>query len=304
MEKSWFKVSADIVTNKKIRIIRDEPNGDSIALLWFLLLALAREQNDGGYIYVTEGVAYTPKTLAAVCGFKKAKVVEQGLELLQEYNMIGIEDNGYIYIIKWENYQNTEALAKISNAELSEKERTRLRVAKYRENQKKKCNGNGVTNSDNVTLDVTDCNGNCNSGNARCNDSNVTNSDNVTLDVTDIKNKSKNKIEKKNNNSSCNARCNGNSVTNSLTCNANPVTFWNQNVTPITPYIAERLQAIVTEHGEATALQAVTITAEQGKKSIAYCEGVARNIASGSKPKKPPDNFKPPDDQTDLDDLF
>ena len=47
-------------------------------------------------------------------------------------------------------------------------------------------------------------------------------------------------------------------------------------------------------------MQAVTITAQQGKKSIAYCEGVARNLASGDnqKPKKPPD------DQTDLDKYF
>lgn len=53
-------------------------------------------------------------------------------------------------------------------------------------------------------------------------------------------------------------------------------------------------------------MQAVTITAQQGKKSIAYCEGVARNLASGDtqKPKKPPDDFKPPDDQTDLDKYF
>ena len=69
--ESWFKVSADVFDSDKIKILRaDTKIGDSLALMWFFLLALARKKNDGGYVYATEGVAYTPKTLAAVGGFK------------------------------------------------------------------------------------------------------------------------------------------------------------------------------------------------------------------------------------------
>ena len=273
--ESWFKVSADVFDSEKIKILRaDTKFGDSLALMWFFLLALARKKNDGGYVYATEGVAYTPKTLAAVGGFKP-KIAETALEVFRQYNMIDIEDNGYIYIVGWSEHQNAEELSK-----LKERERCKeaMRVKRQREKQSKTCN-NDVTNTD----------------------------------VTD-KNKSKNKKENKsksNNNNFSSGCCNENSV---VTCNSyenvtsdnNPVGFWNQNVTPITPYIAERLQAIVKEHGELIAMQAVTITAQQGKKSIAYCEGVARNLASGDnqKPKKPPDDFKPPDDQTDLDKYF
>lgn len=291
--ESWFKVSADVFDSDKIKILRaDTKIGDSLALMWFFLLALARKKNDGGYVYATEGVAYTPKTLAAVGGFKP-KIAEAALEVFQQYNMIDIEDNGYIYIVGWSEYQNAEELSK-----LKERERCKeaMRVKRQREKQSKTCN-NDVTNTD-----VTEC-----YEDVTCNKS-VTNTD-----VTD-KNKSKNKKENKNksnNNNFSSGCCNENSV---VTCNSyenvtsdnNPVGFWNQNVTPITPYIAERLQAIVKEHGELIAMQAVTITAQQGKKSIAYCEGVARNLASGDnqKPKKPPDDFKPPDDQTDLDKYF
>lgn len=273
--ESWFKVSADVFDSEKIKILRaDTKIGDSLALMWFFLLALARKKNDGGYVYATEGVAYTPKTLAAVGGFKP-KIAETALEVFQQYNMIDIEENGYIYIVGWSEYQNAEELSK-----LKERERCKeaMRAKRQREKQSKTCN-NDVTN----------------------------------VDVTD-KNKSKNKKENKsksNNNNFSSGCYNENSV---VTCNSyenvtsdnNPVGFWNQNVTPITPYIAERLQAIAKEHGELIAMQAVTITAQQGKKSIAYCEGVARNLASGDnqKPKKPPDSFKPPDDQTDLDKYF
>lgn len=288
----WFKVSADVFDSEKIKILRaDTKIGDSLALMWFFLLALARKKNDGGYVYATEGVAYTPKTLAAVGGFKP-KIAETALEVFRQYNMIDIEENGYIYIVGWSEYQNAEELSK-----LKERERCKeaMRAKRQREKQSKTCN-NDVTN-----VDVTEC-----YEDVTCNKS-VT-----SQDVTD-KNKSKNKKENKsksNNNfsSGCydkNAAVTCNSYEN-VTSDNNPVAFWNQNVTPITPYIAERLQAIAKEHGELIAMQAVTITAQQGKKSIAYCEGVARNLASGDnqKPKKPPDEFKPPDDQTDLDRYF
>lgn len=302
--ESWFKVSADVFDSDKIKILRaDTKIGDSLALMWFFLLALARKKNDGGYVYATEGVAYTPKTLAAVGGFKP-KITETALEVFQQYNMIDIEDNGYIYIVGWSEYQNAEELSK-----LKERERCKeaMRAKRQREKESKTCNSD-VTNTD-----VTECyeDVTCNKG---VTSQDVTRNNDVTnTDVTD-KNKSKNKKENKsksnNNNFSggCydeNAVVTCNSYEN-VTSNNNPVGFWNQNVTPITPYIAERLQAIVQEHGELIAMQAVTITAQQGKKSIAYCEGVARNLASGDaqKPKKPPDDFKPPDDQTDLDEFF
>lgn len=302
--ESWFKVSADVFDSEKIKILRaDTKIGDSLALMWFFLLALARKKNDGGYVYATEGVAYTPKTLAAVGGFKP-KIAETALEVFQQYNMIDIEDNGYIYIVGWSEYQNAEELSK-----LKERERCKeaMRAKRQREKQSKTCN-NDVTN-----VDVTEC-----YEDVTCNKSvtsqDVTRNNDVTNTDVTAKNKSKNKKENKsksnNNNfsSGCydkNAVVTCNSYEN-VTSNNNPVVFWNQNVTPITPYIAERLQAIVKEHGELIAMQAVTITAQQGKKSIAYCEGVARNLASGDnqKPKKPPDDFKPPDDQTDLDKYF
>lgn len=302
--ESWFKVSADVFDSEKIKILRaDTKIGDSLALMWFFLLALARKKNDGGYVYATEGVAYTPKTLAAVGGFKP-KIAETALEVFQQYNMIDIEENGYIYIVGWSEYQNAEELSK-----LKERERCKeaMRAKRQREKQSKTCN-NDVTNTD-----VTEC-----YEDVTCNKSvtsqDVTRNNDVTnVDVTD-KNKSKNKKENKsksNNNSSSGGCYNENTdVTcnsyENVTSNDNPVGFWNKNVTPITPYIAERLQAIAKEHGELIAMQAVTITAQQGKKSIAYCEGVARNLASGDnqKPKKPPDDFKPPDDQTDLDKYF
>ena len=304
--ESWFKVSADVFDSEKIKILRaDTKIGDSLALMWFFLLALARKKNDGGYVYATEGVAYTPKTLAAVGGFKP-KIAETALEVFRQYNMIDIEDNGYIYIVGWGEYQNAEELSK-----LKERERCKeaMRAKRQRERESK------TRNTDVTNADVTECYEDVTCNKSVTSQDVTRNTDVTNADVTD-KNKSKNKKENKSNNnfsiSGCYSGCYSKNA--DVTCNGyenvtsdnNPVGFWNKNVTPITPYIAERLQAIAKEHGELIAMQAVTITAQQGKKSIAYCEGVARNLASGDnqKPKKPPDDFKPSDDQTDLDKYF
>ena len=300
--ENWFKVSADVFDSKKIKIIRSMRNGDSMALLWFFLLSVARQQNDNGYVYAAKDVPYTSKTLAA-CGGFKPKLVETALEVFKQYKMIEIEDDGYIYIIGWSEHQSTEALAKLKNRNETDKEKNRQRVAKYRQRQKQcndsnaECNGsnaecNAKCNDSNGSCNA-DCNGHCNDSNAECNGSN------------DIKNKNKNiDKEQDNNNHYSNAKGNGGNGNSGngnvmpslvvvgkdnshLARDDNPAGFWNKNITPITPYIADRIQAVIDEHGETITMQAVTITAQQGKNSIAYFEGVARNIANGNqKPQK------------------
>ena len=357
--ENWFKVSADVFDSKKIKIIRSMRNGDSMALLWFFLLSVARQQNDNGYVYAAEDVPYTAKTLAA-CGGFKPKLVETALEVFKQYKMIEIEEDGYIYIVGWSEHQNAEALAKLKDRD-SEKERNRvankIRQRRFRFKQAglnytghEKCAycGDEAVSVDHIipkskggkdeAENVVPCCSVCNS--AKLNKdlvdflnyqlgelgiveldidgilanpkltrfvayNNVTNSfysvDNginngVINEINDsnntlpiYKNNSKSKKENNNNN-------NNNNVSSlvvvgkdnsHLARDDNPAGFWNKNITPITPYIAERIQAVIDEHGETTTMQAVTITAQQGKNSIAYFEGVARNIANGNqKPQK------------------
>ena len=289
--ENWFKVSADVFDSKKIKIIRSMRDGDSMALLWFFLLSVARQQNDNGYVYATEGVPYTAKTLAA-CGGFKPKLVETALEVFEQYKMIEIEEDGYIYIVGWSEHQSTEALAKLKNRNDTDKEKNRQRVAKYRQKQKQ-CNGSNAECNAECNDSNGSCNAECNGSNAECNAE--------CNDSNDIKNKNKNiDKEQDNNNHYSNAKGNGGNGNvmpglvvvvgkdnSHLARDDNPAGFWNKNITPITPYIADRIQAVIDEHGETITMQAVTITAQQGKNSIAYFEGVARNIANGNqKPQR------------------
>ena len=66
---SWIKIDVGMFENRKIRYLRKQPEGDSIVLIWIMLLTLAGRCNAGGAIFLTETVPYTPQMLADELGF-------------------------------------------------------------------------------------------------------------------------------------------------------------------------------------------------------------------------------------------
>jgi predicted phage replisome organizer len=130
-------------------IFETRKDRDSIELLWFKLLTLAAEVNDGGKIYITESIPHTLETLASVL-LRPTQMVKTALDLFEQYEMI-YRAKGMIYIANWDKYQNSDKLEKI-------REQTRERVEKHR--KKTQCNDscNAECNADcnvTVTLPVT-----------------------------------------------------------------------------------------------------------------------------------------------------
>lgn len=173
----WVKLATNAFVNRKLKIIRSYPNGDSMALLWFNLICLAGEVNDKGYVYVTDNVAYTPENLAAVYGYD-IDVVKSALTLFCQFKMIRIENNGYIYILGWEKYQNSEELAKLKARERS---RESMRKKRARESQENQLIINNVCEVENVNNNVNTMLTNVNVNNA------------LTLTNVNAQNKNKNK---------------------------------------------------------------------------------------------------------------
>ena len=123
---SWVKLTVDMFDNRKIKHLRRLPEGDSIVLIWVMLLTMAGRCNAGGMIFLTENIPYTPKMLADELDFEESIVI-LAMKALEELSMI-VTNNGYFSIAGWEEYQNIEGMDKI-------REQTRKRVAKYREKQ-------------------------------------------------------------------------------------------------------------------------------------------------------------------------
>ena len=143
-EVKWIKITTDMFDNRKIKHLRRLPEGNSIVLIWVMLLTMAGRCNSNGMIFLTENILYTPKMLADELDFEENTII-LALNALEELNMIVRNSDQLLSVAGWEEYQNVEGMEKI-------KEQTRKRVAKHREKQKLlDCNVTG-----NVT--VTQCN--------------------------------------------------------------------------------------------------------------------------------------------------
>ena len=126
-EVKWIKLTTDMFDNRKIKHLRKLPEGNSIVLIWVMLLTMAGRCNANGMIFLTENIPYTTKMLADELGFEE-NLVKLALKSLSEFEMI-VTDSNYLFVSGWQEHQNIEGMEKI-------REQTRQRVAKHREKQK------------------------------------------------------------------------------------------------------------------------------------------------------------------------
>lgn len=127
-EVKWIKLSIEMFDNRKIKHLRKLPEGNSIVLIWVMLLTLAGKCNAGGMIFLTENIPYTTKMLADELDFEES-TINLALEALRSFGMISMD--GFLTITGWEEHQNEEALTTI-------REHNRIAKQKYRERQKQK----------------------------------------------------------------------------------------------------------------------------------------------------------------------
>jgi predicted phage replisome organizer len=133
----WIKIITRIFENPKIIALEQLPEGSGVVLTFFKLLTLAGEQNRGGAIYFTDRVSFTADLLAAKWRCKPA-LVQMALQAFEKFGMIGIDNEGTIWILNWNKYQNEEGLALIRDRNLQRledrsPESVKERVARKRE---------------------------------------------------------------------------------------------------------------------------------------------------------------------------
>ena len=112
-EAEWIKLYLKTFrTSRKISAIERMKNGDTIIVIWLKLLCLAGEINDDGAVYITPQMPFDSVSLSDELKKPRA-VVDTALNVFQDLDMIIKDDAGFIQIINWETYQNTEGLEKI-----------------------------------------------------------------------------------------------------------------------------------------------------------------------------------------------
>lgn len=126
-EIKWIKITTDMFDNRKIKHLRKLPEGNSIVLIWVMLLTMAGRCNAGGMVFLTENIPYTTKMLADELDFEE-NTVKLALKALEDLNMI-VTENGFFYIAGWQEHQNIEGMDKI-------REQNRIRQKKWYDRQK------------------------------------------------------------------------------------------------------------------------------------------------------------------------
>lgn len=127
----WVKLCTDIFSNRKVKILLKERDGDTFFRVWIQLLTIAGECNRSGGLFLNDNKSFTLKELANIIG-KTEKKFEKILTKMIELGMITYEQNTYI-IKNWGKYQSIDKLEKMR---IDNNERQR----RYRERKKEKSN--------------------------------------------------------------------------------------------------------------------------------------------------------------------
>lgn len=245
----WVRLSTRLFENRKIKYLLNQPKGAELVLLWVHLLCAAGTVNDGGMVYISQNVMYTPQSLAADFGVPKT-IAGKALSLFQDLELIEVDSDGCIQILGWEKHQNVTGLEKI-------REQNRLRKQKQRQCDKSR------TVDDDMSRDshVTECD--------------------KSRTVTQQRREEKNRIDKEDDSYRHHLlKGDDNNHTEIFS-------LWEKNIMPLVPAIAEKLQALLQEVGEAAVEQGILAAVEHGARNFSYVQTVARNYVSGKgKPQK------------------
>lgn len=244
----WVRLSTRLFENRKIKYLLNQPKGAELVLLWVHLLCAAGTVNDGGRVYISQNVMYTPQSLAADFGVPKT-IADKALTLFQNLELIEVESDGCIQILGWEKHQNVTGLEKI-------REQNRLRKQKQRQCDK----------SRNVDEDMS-------------RDSHVTECD-KSRNVTQQRREEKNRKEKDDYH---HPKRNDDDEEKTHT---EIFALWEKNMMPLTPIVGEKLQALLGEVGEAAVEQGILAAVEHGARNFAYVQTVARNYVSVNSKKQ------------------
>jgi predicted phage replisome organizer len=119
----WVKLMCNILDHRKIKMIRKSPEGNTLVLLWLLILAEAGKCCRGGYLMVSDKMPYTAETLSIITDIP-LPTVQLGLSIFEKLEMIDQLDRA-IFIRNWGKYQSEDKLE-------ARRKKDRIRQQRYR----------------------------------------------------------------------------------------------------------------------------------------------------------------------------
>lgn len=127
----WIKITTNMCEDEKIRLFNSIEGIQDVGFyIWIRFLLQAGKVNDNGLIYLTPNIPYTKQMLSRLFE-RPVDIIEKVINILVEFQMIEIYEDGIIKICNWEKHQNIEGMKKV-------REGTRERVKNCRDRKKEK----------------------------------------------------------------------------------------------------------------------------------------------------------------------
>ena len=124
----WVKFEVNMYDDTKLKILDHMDNRDLNQYVWTRLLVLTRKVNRGGYLYITDNMPYTVKTLAIEFN-RSISEVKAAIKILIKLEIIELTEDKVFKIKNWEKHQNVEGMERY-------RELNRERVANHRAKKK------------------------------------------------------------------------------------------------------------------------------------------------------------------------
>ena len=107
----WIKISTDIFSNRKIKILLKERDGDTYFRMWIQILTIAGECNRNGGLYISDNSPFKVEDFTNIIG-KSSKTFTKVLQKFVDLGMLIYKDDTY-FVKNWNKYQSTENSIKL-----------------------------------------------------------------------------------------------------------------------------------------------------------------------------------------------
>ena len=109
----WIKLNTDIFSNRKIKILLKEREGDTYLRIWIQILTIAGECNRDGGLYISDKTPFKIKDFTNIIG-KSNKTLTKSLQKFVDLGMLILKDDTY-FVKNWSKYQSADKLRKLNN---------------------------------------------------------------------------------------------------------------------------------------------------------------------------------------------
>ena len=102
-----IKLPIHFFEDDRLKAIRAQKDGDSVILLYTMLITVAVKSDTDGRLMLCEGIPYDKKILSGILGMNAA-VVKNGLELLTKFGLLTVTDSVFS-LVNYDEYADVKA---------------------------------------------------------------------------------------------------------------------------------------------------------------------------------------------------